>query len=153
MRETTKEIELSDGARYRLTKLPAETASRIFNLLMATVMKARQNSGEASEEPPEDTDPEKRAAGTVAFMWMLASADLDEKAYTRVQFQCLYSCARLDGDSTVPVRMADGRWAAKELENDAPAVNRLVTEVLQFNIAPFFLGGASSAAAAPPTAR
>lgn len=152
MRENTKEVIVGESV-YRLTKLSAETASRIFNLLMATVMKARQDSPATTDETPEEINPEVRAAGTIAFMWMLASTDLDEKVYARIQFQCLFSCALLAGNATTPVRMVDGRWAVKELESDAPAVNQLVTEVLQFNIAPFFLGGASSAAAATPMAK
>lgn len=151
MRET-KEIELPDKTRYRLDKLSAPVASRIFNLLMSAVMKAQAGAGGGGgdgPEEPEAVDREERAKAQVGLMWLLASTALDDDQYAKIQGQCLASCALLDGAATVPVRMADGRWAVKALEYDAPAVNRLVLEALQFNIAPFFLVALSQAAPAP----
>lgn len=149
MRETSKEIQIGDE-RYRVGKMPAETAAKIHNMLMACAIRARDESkGDAdSDAPDEAMSPEERADGTVAFLWTLASDSLEDKVYSRVQHQCLLACTKVTPEgSAVPIRMLDGRWAAKELAEDGPAVDRLVTETLQFNIAAFFLARLSRQAA------
>lgn len=148
MRETSKEVEVG-GERYRLHKMPVEASTRIHNMLMAIAFKARDGSAGDSAPEPDEATAEERADAMVATLWMLASAEMEEKTYARVQHQCMLACSRLGGDgSLAPVKILDGRWAFEELKHDGPTVDRLVVEVLQFNIAAFFLARLSRLAAA-----
>jgi hypothetical protein len=148
--EATKDIDL-DGAKYRVGRMTAMVASRIFNLLMTSSIKASTEAKviDTSEKSSEMEPTEENANGMVAFLWISCTNSLDEDQYAKIQNQCLLVCSRYENDSPLPVKMVDGRWAMKDLEKDALTVNRLVTEALQFNISPFFLAGLSKAAATP----
>lgn len=151
MRELTKDITLDDGSRYQLRKLPALHSARIFNLLLAVVTRARKQD-DAPEAPtdsrePTDVEVKEQAARQVGFMWMLAATELDEHVYAKIQGQALNAVCLLQETGPVPVRMADGRWAMKDLENDEVVIDRLISETLKFNLAGFFIAGLSKPAA------
>ena len=121
-----------------------------INSQARAVMKAQKGAAEGEDDAPESGDLQERANGMVKGMWLFASSALDDDQYAKIQGRCLASCALIDGDKTIPVRMADGRWAVKELESDAPAVDQLVSEVLQFNLAVYFIARLSPAAPTAP---
>ena len=150
MRELTKDVTLNEG-RYQVQKMDARTASWLSNLLVASMLKMQpaDNGGSAAENSPEpELSPEDKAKGAVAAMWLTCGATLSEDVYAKVQSCCLKACRVYDGASgaAMPILMNDGRWACKELENDAPTVNSLIMEAMQFNLSGFFYGAASKAA-------
>ena len=139
--------------QYQVAKMTALTASYIYGLFVSSMIKlVRETPAEAdsvsSEEPKPDTEAE--AAQRVGFLWSMLSGSIDEKTYSSLQQKCLAVCSKQvqAGDSFVysPVLMQNGsgRFAIPELAQDAVAVNRLIVEALQFNIAPFFTGGGSA---------
>jgi hypothetical protein len=114
-------------------------------------MVQKADSKKPEENPVEiPMDPIKRAEGTVGMLWIAAAAILSEETYAKIQGYCLRSCSYFTTDdqtTAAPVMMNDGRWALKDLENDPISVDNLISESLQFNIAPFFHEAMSRAVA------
>jgi len=138
----TKDVTIGEG-RYQLGKMTARAASRIYNLFVASMLKmVREQNVPDTETPAANNGTEESAAeATVAFLWASLSTTLAEDTYTSIQNQCLAVCARyLENGAPHPLLMKDGsnRWALPDLEQDAPLVNRLIVEVLRYNIGPFF---------------
>jgi hypothetical protein len=83
----------------------------------------------------------------------MAPSHLTETQYRAVQKHALAVCGYYISPEVPvpnPVRMADGvRWADTALEDNPPDVAELVTQALQFSIAPFFATGLE----APPKAK
>ena len=147
MRVITKDITIGND-RYQLVKMSAQTASWISNLLVAnSLLNARPSTSNESSEPSEEMPemkPEEKAYAAVGSLWLLCGASLAEDVYKRIQNCCLMACRQYDSNGTLlAVLMQDGRFVSKDLENDAPTVNRLIMEAMQFNIAPFFIESAS----------
>ena len=153
MRELTKNVEI-EGARYQLSKMTAMAASRIKNLLLAAAVsspmaKAAAEQRGAAEQAVAPTP--ENADGAVVVMWITAGQVLDEGVYSQIQTICLKTVAEcVEGsEAAIPIMMADGRWANKDLERNPTAVDSLIIEALKFNIAPFFSGAALKLAAQP----
>ena len=72
--------------------------------------------------------------------------EMSEDEFVNLQSHCLRVCSRYEtvaGNRTaVPILMADGRWAATELEYDIVRVLTLTVHALVFNMSPFFEEGA-----------
>lgn len=143
MRQLVKEITIGD-TRFQLTKISAQQASWLSNLLVAnSLTNGPRSQPQATPEAatPETTlTPEEQAAGAVGTLWLLCGSTLDEERYKRVQQCALASCRFLDPDGNPSaVVMQDGRFTSKDLESDAPTVNKLIAEALIFNLLPFFV--------------
>lgn len=137
--------------RYEAGRLSAYVAAWIFNLLLSATLNSRTEAEptETKDEvmPEEIQDVDKRANFVVSAMWIGVGSTLDEKVYNRIQSACLKACSRWDEPSStfIPLLMNDGRFTGGVNSEPDPAVlNQLVTETLQFNLASFFQGGASS---------
>jgi len=148
--------------KFRLGRMTALVGARILNVLISTSAKQQSSSQNSAEEKTE-TEQEKamfdsfseeeKANLIIASSWTLIGTNVPEDVYTQIQKNCLKTCSiYVSPDAPpVPVIMADGKWAAKEIEHDIPTVTQLITEALQFNLAPFFTASAlkSGSAAAP----
>jgi len=153
MRQLTREVTLGTW-RFEVTKMSAQTASWLSNLLVAnSLTNGPRSQPQATPEAatPETTlTPEEQAAGAVGTLWLLCGSTLDEERYKRVQQCALASCRILDPDGNPSaVVMQDGRFTSKDLESDAPTVNKLIAEALTFNLACFFAAGSSAPAPTP----
>ena len=122
------------------------TGSRILNLLLASAMKAAADTPDTG--PSEGTKPStiEEAQEMVAAIWLTVGVNIPEDTYAWIQRMCLRAANLYLTEQTppVPVLSKNGRWADKELEFDSPTVNRLITEVLQFNLSRFFFKDALS---------
>lgn len=153
MRPKSKDIKIAEY-QCRVGKLDACSAAWILGVLMAVVAEKRrqqaQPPADAAPDAPTPTDDaarEEMARGIVGALWLTAGSALDRDRYRDVQQGCLRVCAaQNDGGLFEPIVSSDGRWVRKDIGGDAPTVHRLILETLQFNLSPFFLDDASSAA-------
>lgn len=150
MREKTKVVEIN-GKSYEIGRFTPQTGSWIANLLITTMLKSQKDGApETQEESADDkVSAEEKAAGLVSILWLMASSDLPEATYARIQNHALLVCGQIhqEGAGATGIIKESGKWIATELQDDAPTISKLVTEALQFNIAPFFLEGVSNSAA------
>lgn len=147
MRETVKEIKIGDSA-YRLSKMSAQIASWLYSLLLSSMIKAQQGARQEvvqAENPAANLQPEEIGRGVVEALWMTSGSVLSEEQHAKVQQHALRQVSYyITPDSEpAPILMKDGR-VADEKTSDPVIYNRLVLESLQFNLAPFFTGGAST---------
>jgi hypothetical protein len=140
---------------YRISRLTADKGSWIRGVLISAIMKQQDESTTDNSGELDKIDPVERANGLVAAMWLLSAGTVDQETYRRVQMNCLQVCSIIpEGLDPLPILMKDGKWAFKELEYDAATVDEIVVKTLQFNLSPFFLGGASSRVlSSPPSSR
>jgi len=151
MQQATVDVIVNEKP-YRIGRLTASCGSWIRSVLVGSI----KVSGEGKDDPElekrmSEMDPKERADGLVQMLWTTCGSGLSEEAYRTVQTRCLQVVSMENGAGPVPVMMKDGRFAVKDLEYDGPTVDRLVVEVLKFNIAPFFLAGASSQPSRSPS--
>lgn len=147
MSEKTKDVLIS-GRRYTISKMTPETGCLIHSLLVnvATQFAMSQQSVTTESQPSaQPTNLQEKAEGTVKFLWLMSPAHLSEAQYRMVQKHALAVCGYYISPEVPvpnPVRMADGvRWADNALEDDPAGVMELITQALQFCIAPFFASG------------
>lgn len=154
MQEKNKDTSLGEY-KYRLSKMSPLIASRIHGWLVYVALNFAQQQQDKpeikSDAPVIALDVKEQADGTVKMLWLMAPSALSEEACTKIQMYALRACEQYDPNNvTVPVLMADGRFAARGLEEDAVAVSELITRSLQFSLSPFFIEGLQAARAATP---
>jgi hypothetical protein len=162
---TATTVDFAAGnVEYRVGRLTAFTGNWIRSVLLTAALKQSAGpSGEALDEKDhaaiDQMDPERRADGLIATMWLMGASSVGEADYQRIQLHCLQVCSKIlpESGTTVPILMKDGRWALKELEYDIPVINELVIKTLQFNLSSFFRGDAlnrvlTESASTPPNA-
>lgn len=153
----TKDKEVN-GRWYQIGRLDASTGAWLFNRLMQsmlqemTAMTPEQMertqaliSKAESEDPKaaEPIDPEK--ATTQSVMSMLQR--LSRGDYREMVMLCFEVCSRYEGGADVPsgtvypVMSVRGEYVDKDLQDDPVGVSALLTQVLVFNLAPFFEAG------------
>lgn len=151
-RATTTEVEV-DGEKYTIGRMELFYAIHLKNVIVANSLKQRagmaapeQQSAEVEEE---SEDPKKSAEGTVAMLWLMATIGLGDAECKRIQQKCLTVCRYYVNGSPdpLPVTLADGRITTPALQDNAPSIDNLITEVLKFNLYPFFFRAASKSLA------
>jgi hypothetical protein len=156
--ENYKELLINERF-FRINRMTATVGSRVLNVLLSVAANAvSQSTREETQHGREELEkltPEEQANTMIGSLWVLAGGELSEESYNQLQRHCLLVCAlRVTPDADpIPILMNNGRWAAKELESDIVTVDKLISEALQFNLAPFFIASASkpTAEAAAPT--
>jgi hypothetical protein len=89
----------------------------------------------------------KRLTAMVGAWMIRALPNSSEDDFKKIQTYCLKACSRIEPDGTPsPILMEDGRWVAIDLEYDTISVMELEAEVIKFNLADFFVEGASTPA-------
>jgi len=90
----------------------------------------------------------------------IASGDISKEEFAKIQTECLRVVNRVEqvGDKMLPVAIItpDGRFVAKDLEDDAPTVFALTLSAMEFNTGPFLavvesLEAAAGKSASPPS--
>jgi hypothetical protein len=147
------------GKRYQIGRMSPTDAimvhGHLVNVSFGIAVKFSQagnsngnGSAPSQAKPPEEV--QKLAEGTVRELWHLAASYISEETYKSTQNIALKACKYYDEatSATMQVRLADGRWAAPGLEDDAVSVGQLITEAVVFNISPFFVSGLTEKSAA-----
>jgi hypothetical protein len=139
MHEATKTVEV-DGINYQIRRMTPAVGSYIWQRLMAAVYKAREGRAEQltaeSIAEPETKKPssEDRLRGMCGVTFMFLSFD----DFQFVQRNAMRVLSREETTAGfLPVQADDGRWAAKELEENPFLVTKLTVEVLVWNLASF----------------
>jgi hypothetical protein len=152
---TSKEINIG-SQRFRIIRMTPLVGSRIINVLFSAM--SSLHNGSPAEEVKNDVaefeamPAEEKAKASISAMWVAAASVVSSDKYEEIQKNCLRCCQLYpssDTDTPIPMMMASGRWAVPEPE--ITVVSQLITEALQFNLAPFFTESAlkSAASAAP----
>jgi hypothetical protein len=133
MREKYKDIDL-DNRRWRITRLPAlagnTLALKVLSRLGGLVTGAIGGAFPTKE--------------MLAMVLMQELGSFSTSEFMEIQVTALSVCSELksisEGHSEAPhpIRLSDGRWSDKELEEDGPLVLALTCHALVFNLAPFF---------------
>ena len=137
MHDKTK-IVLLDEVNYQVRRMTPAVGSHIWQLLMKAVYKAQEGQKEevVSAPPPDAPKPsnEERLRGMCGVAFMFLSFD----DFQFIQRNCMLklSCEEA-AVGYLPVMADDGRWAAKDLEDNPFLVTRLTVEVLVFNLSSF----------------
>ena len=141
--ENTKELTIVNK-QFQLKRIDAQAGAWILTVLISAMFKASSGEESSPSEQSEfdKADPVEKANSTVAAMWISVGTTVSLEAYRQIQRYCLQTCLLYIANNPVPLISTDGRWADKELERDIPVVNQLITAVLQFNLAPFFIESA-----------
>ena len=67
---------------------------------------------------------------------------LTKQEFVEIQSECLHIIKEIEvvGDKEIesPVRLQDGRWGVKDMEDDALLIMTLVSHALLFNLTGFF---------------
>ena len=153
-----KDITIGEH-QYRIGQLKAADGAWIYSTFVKRYRDYQASQPPQPEPPPVDPDaqvappvpPEQGWAMTAQFL----VEQLTRSELADVQKLCLASCGRYSSRTGTPIAMpllmADGRFAIPDLEFDGPAVYRLTSESIAFNIAPYFPGAGSSMGTNPAT--
>src|SRR6185437_9017451 len=121
----------------------AETGAWILNVLISAMFKvAGEQESNAEQAAFDKAEPVEKANAAVAAMWISIGTTVSLETYKQIQRSCLQTCLLYVGGNPLPLISANGRWADASLEKNVIVVNQLVIEVLQFNLAPFFIESA-----------
>jgi hypothetical protein len=131
IRETSKIVQIS-GRRWKIEKFDALTggfiASKMISKLTNVVIGVMSGN---LKEP--------------AIIGMAIANEIgsfSRQEFSEIQGICLEVVKEVTGvdgkDIESPIRMPDGRWLIKELENDGLLIMGLVTHVIVFNLTGFF---------------
>jgi hypothetical protein len=81
-----------------------------------------------------------RVAADVGTWIAMRIGSADESSFLKMQRHLLSACSSYnEAGAPMPILMADGRWADKDLEFDTATVAQLFTASFEFNIQPFML--------------
>lgn len=132
-RETYKDITLNDR-RWRIGKFDARTGSYIIMKLVPFLLSAGlSNMAQISMEDI--------AMRIGALITRFSKAEFYE-----LQNDCLSvvkEVTEVDGkEVALPLMLASGKWAVKDIEDDTLLILALTTQALVFNITGFFEGNA-----------
>ena len=140
--EDSKELDV-DGKKFQLRRISAETGAWILNVLISAMFKSASVEESTSEQAAFDkSEPVEKANAAVAAMWISIGTAVSLETYKQIQRCCLQTCMLYVGGNPVPLISTNGRWADASLEKSVTVVNQLIIEVLQFNLAPFFIESA-----------
>jgi hypothetical protein len=130
-----KEVELGKH-KYRIGYMKADKGSFIRSLLIAEMLKLAQSSDGTETKP----DPTAELSGEQTLTLLVTN--LSEENYAIAQRHGLGCVARFekigDSETAIPVMLANGNFAIKELAYDIDAVSELTLEALKANLGPFF---------------
>lgn len=152
---TDHKDEVIKEKRYRIQLLDALTGSRILHALLAGMAKVQQTDKDSEESDAfRNLTAEEKGDAAVQAMWIFAGNDLSREKYEEFQKACLQCCSVYPNEDAapMPILMANGRWADRELSHDIATVGELIVKVLQFNFSPFFTESASKQPAGPAVA-
>lgn len=146
MKPKTKVITVA-GANYQLSKLSPEVGSFILWKIIGGVRKAVETASPATQVEPaesaktENQDFEAKTRGMISIA--LGTMDLELHALIQKHAIAAVSEWVLAGTTEVgrPLVSSDGRWANPEVRDNLMVVNRLVMELLVFNLSDFFEQG------------
>jgi hypothetical protein len=124
----TKDITIKD-VRYQMGEFTARDGSWVVGQFLARGLIAGLGSLDESKEPIERS---------IALMLSLGFTQLDENVYNSIQNKCLSVIKRYEGDTAVPLLMANGAGWTSGKEPDAITLSTLVMATMAFNFVPFF---------------
>jgi hypothetical protein len=138
MHESTKLVTV-DGANYQIRRMTPAVGGYIWQRMMAAVYKAQEGRKEEPTPEPEVDDkkkptPEERMRGMCGVTFMFLSFE----DFQFVQKHCMQVLTREEpGAGFLGLQLDDGRWVAKDVENNPLLVTKLMVEVLVFNLTAF----------------
>ena len=141
--DDVKELTIGDK-KFQLKRMSAETGSWILNVLLSAMFKAVSGEEVSTSDQAEfdKGDKVEKANNAIAAMWVSVGTTVNLETYKQIQRCCLQTCLLYVGGNPLMLISANGRWADAALEKNVLVVNQLITEVLQFNLAPFFIESA-----------
>ena len=153
MKEKTRNVVVGNET-YQLTKWDPRTAVWVRDVLflaqlekLGSLTPPPSNSG----EPPKPAE-EPTPAQLAQMLWATGGPQLKHAEYSEIQNAALRSASRQQAGQYLPLLHASGSILPQEpIADDAVAVERLVSEAIQFNLSPFFAPAAASTQ--PQTAR
>lgn len=135
VRETERIVTIS-GRRWKVKKFDALTGSYIALKMMSKVSHIAVGvfSGNLTDK------------AVIAMSIANEIGTLTKQEFNEIQAECLHVCFEIelvgDRDIDTPIRLPDGRWGVKDIEDNALLVMTLVSHVLVFNLTSFFDGNA-----------
>jgi len=147
-----KDIPIGEHV-YRIGQLKAADGSWIYSTFVKRYRAYREAQPVQMEQPEATTEVPQEIGFAMTAQFLMEQLTRDE--LTEVQGICLLACGRYSNRTGTPISMpillADGRYAVPELQFDAPTIYKLTQEAIAFNIAPFFPGAGSSESVNPAT--
>ena len=129
--ETQRFVTIS-GRRWKIGKFDALTGSYIALKMLSKLSHIAVGvfSGNLTDK------------AVIAMSIANEIGSLTKSEFNEIQGECLYVCKEVEDvggkDIETPLRLPDGRWGVKDLEDNALLVMTLVSHALLFNLTSFF---------------